>query len=179
MARSLPAWIAALCGVALAGCASSGAKPSPPSPQGDASYRMVERPGTKHYQLALGQVARGATLESNPAPIYPPDLLPLRLPPVELQAKLIVDTAGHVSEVRFADAADSTDAVRARFADAVRRATLRWEFAPLVIDRWAADADGNSHRVDGGAQPFSFDYVFRFECHDGKPVVSGNANRSP
>ncbi|KRE94427.1 hypothetical protein ASG87_17640 [Frateuria sp. Soil773] len=175
MARNPLAWLAMASSAVLAGCASTGAPPVPP-PQGDASYRMVEPPGARHYQLALGQVARGATLEANPAPVYPPELLPLRLPPVELQAKLVVDTAGRVGEVRIDAGSDEN---RQRFADAVRQAVLSWRFTPLVIDRWAADADGNSHRVDGGAQPFSYDYVFRFECRDGQAVVSSNAAATP
>jgi hypothetical protein len=67
------------------------------------------------------------------------------------------------------------DASRHAFIDAVRAAALQWQFQPLSISRWAADADGNSHVVDSGTRPFSLTYVFRFECHAGQSSVSAAA----
>jgi len=84
---------------------------------------------------------------------------------------LIVGVNGMVGEVRITDEARA-DASRRAFIAAVRTAALQWRFNPLMINRWAADADGNSHVVDSETKPFSLDYVFRFECHAGKGRVS-------
>lgn len=91
-----------------------------------------------------------------------------------MPALLIVDAQGAVGEVRVTDEAQA-DASRHAFIDAVRTAALQWQFTPLQINRWAADADGNSHVVDSGTRPFSLTYVFRFECHAGESTVSAAA----
>ena len=57
------------------------------------------------------------------------------------------------------------------FYAAARAAVLQWEFNPLRINHWAADADGNTHAVDSKTKPFSLSYAFRFECHAGKATV--------
>jgi len=79
-----------------------------------------------------------------------------------------------VSEVRVAGEAQA-DANRRAFIDAVRAAAAQWQFNPLQINRWAADADGNSHVVDSETKPFSLAYVFRFACHAGQSTVSAAA----
>ena len=48
---------------------------------------------------------------------------------------------------------------------------LGWRFEPLLISRWAADADDRTHTVDTASQPFSLPYEFRFACHAGKADV--------
>lgn len=165
-ARMLPS---ALLG-ALAGCATPSRTPPPP-PTGDASWHMVAPPGTVRYQLAMGEVSSGATPFRRVTPTYPDDQLAACPPPQDVQAQLIVDEAGKVDEVRIADEAHA-DEGRRRFIAATRAAALQWQFNPLTIDHWAADADGNSHVVDSKARPFSLDFVFRFECHAGRATVS-------
>lgn len=154
----------------LAGCAMPRHAPPPPA-IGDASWRATVPPGTVRYQLALGEVSSGGTPFQRVAPVYPPDLLASCPPPQEVPAQLIVGVNGMVGEVRITDEAQA-DADRRAFIAAVRTAALQWQFNPLTIDRWAADADGNSHVVDSETKPFSLDYVFRFECHAGKGRVS-------
>lgn len=154
----------------LAGCAMPRHAPPPPA-IGDASWRATVPPGTVRYQLALGEVSSGGTAIRRVVPIYPAAQLAACPPPQEVPALLIVDQAGRVGEVRVADEAQA-DADRRAFIAAVRTAALQWQFNPLTIDRWAADADGNSHVVDSETKPFSLDYVFRFECHAGKGMVS-------
>ncbi|AIF46498.1 hypothetical protein HY57_04085 [Dyella japonica A8] len=129
----------------------------------------------KHYQLALGQVATGATPREHPAPTYPPSLLDRQLPPHEVEARLIVDEAGKVTEVRIADEAQ-VDAETRLFDEAVRAAAMQWVFAPLHVSQWAADANGNTHQVGSEERPFSMDYVFRFAWKDGKPVADASAS---
>jgi hypothetical protein len=157
----------------LAGCATPRHQPPPPA-TGDASWRVVAPPGTVHYQLALGEVSSGAAPLKRVRPVYPPGQLASCPPPQEVPALLIVDGQGKVDEVRVTDEARA-DAGRRAFIDAVRAAALQWQFSPLTISRWAADADGNSHAVDSGTRPFSLTYVFRFECHAGKSTVSSAA----
>jgi hypothetical protein len=76
-----------------------------------------------------------------------------------------------VAVVRVADESRA-EARRRAFIAAVRTSARQWQCNPLTINRWAADADGNSHVVDSETKPFSLDYVFRFECHAGKGMVS-------
>ncbi len=168
-----PGWL-----LLLAACATTQpTHPSAPSATGEASWREASAPGMVRYQLALGEVSSGATPFQRVAPIYPVDQLATCPPPQEVQALLVVDQAGKVSEVRVADEAQA-DADRRQFNAAVRVAVLQWQFSPLQINHWAADADGNSHVVDSETKPFSLSYVFRFECHAGKSVVSSSAAQS-
>lgn len=170
MAQLKHAWSGLL--LALAGCvATQTARLPSPSATGDASWRAVVPPGTARYQLALGEVSSGATSFKRVTPVYPPGLLAACPPPQEVPALLVVDGRGAVGEVRVAGEAGA-DSERRAFIAAVRTAALQWQFNPLMINRWAADADGNSHVVDSETKPFSLDYVFRFECHAGKATVS-------
>lgn len=159
-----------LLGTVLAGCAAT-QRHAPPPPTGDASWRMVVPAGTARYQLAMGEVSSGATPLQRVTPIYPDGQLATCPPAQEVQAQLIVDQAGKVGEVRVVDEAQA-DANRRQLIAAVRVAALQWQFSPLQINHWTADADGSSHVVDSETKPFSLSYVFRFECHAGKSIVS-------
>jgi hypothetical protein len=160
----------------LAGCVATKPLPTPPA-TGEASWHEVAEPGTEHYQLAMGEVSSGATPFKRVTPTYPASLLSICPPPQDVQAMLIVDDKGAVSEVRVAGEAQA-DAGRRAFIAAVRAAALQWEFNPLTIDRWAADAEGESHVVESETKPFSLDYVFHFECHAGKAAVSTAPTKS-
>lgn len=161
----------------LVGCATTPLRPPPlPSATGEASWQAVLPPGTTRYQLALGEVSSGGTPFQRVTPAYPPDLLARCRPPQEVPALLIVGVNGRVDEVRVTGEAQA-DTNRRAFIAAVRVAALQWQFNPLLINRWAADADGNSHVVDSGTRPFSRAYVFRFACHAGKPAVSTVATK--
>jgi hypothetical protein len=176
MTRFARMLLTALLGTLLARCATTQRVPPPP-PMGDASWRMVAPAGTTRYQLAMGEVSSGATPFQRVTPIYPDDQLATCPPPQEVQAQLIVDQVGKVGEVCVADEAQA--AVNRRpFIAAVRVAALQWQFSPLQINHWAADADGNSHVVDSETKPFSLSYVFRFECHGGESSVSTEASRA-
>ena len=159
----------------LVGCATPPPLPSSSSSAtGEASWRAVLPPDTTRYQLALGEVSSGGTPFRRVAPAYPPNLLASCPPPQEVPARLIVGANGTVGEVRVTGEAQA-DASRRAFIAAVRVAALQWQFNPLQVNRWAADADGNSHVVDSETRPFSLAYVFRFACHAGKPAVSAAA----
>ncbi|WP_430391842.1 hypothetical protein [Dyella sp. 20L07] len=165
--------------VLLAACASAPTSPEgPPAPstQGDTSYRAVTKDGMAHYELSAGQSAAGAVPAEHPAPVYPPALLAARLPAQEVEALLIVDTEGNVSDVRIADEAQA-DPQRRQFDDAVRAVAKQWMFAPLSISEWTTDAHG-AKQVSSKTRPFSAAYVFRFAWKDGKPVTGASASAS-
>jgi hypothetical protein len=156
----------------LAGCTRQAVRPAAPPPnEGDASWHAVEQPDTVHYQLAMGEVSSGGTALERVTPAYPAAQLAACPPVVEVTAKLIVDRAGKVTDVRPGNAA-SAEADLAPYLDATRAAALRWQFNPLQINHWSADANGESHVVDSRTEPFSLDYLFRFTCRAGRATVS-------
>lgn len=156
----------------LAGCAHDRVRaPARPANQGDASWHAVESPDTVHYQLALGEVSSGGAVFERVTPVYPASQLAACPPAVDITAKLIVDTRGRVTEVRPGDAVSATPAMKP-YLDATRTAALQWQFNPLQINHWSADANGESHVVDSRTEPFSLDYQFRFTCHAGQATVS-------
>ncbi len=154
----------------LGGCATTPPAGAPAS-AGATSWRMADTPDTEHYALAMGEVAFGATPLRRVAPIYPPSLLQQCPPPLEQRALLIVGVDGTVREVRVEDEA-TADPTRRSLIAAVRAAARQWTFSPLLKERWAADAEGNSHVVDTATLPFSRSYVFRFQCEHGRGSVT-------
>jgi hypothetical protein len=159
----------------LCACNHAPARIPPPPSSGAASWRQVLPEGTSRYELAIGQVSSGAVPEHRTTPVYPPALLQRCPPPAEVRALLIVDVAGKVDDVRV-DGEASADADRRLYIAAVKTAARQWAFVPLKVDRWAADANGESHVVDSETRPFSLAYDFRFECHAGAArVTSGDA----
>lgn len=133
----------------------------------------------RHIALALGQTTVGGTPHAQPMPVYPVALLSLHLPPRTLEARLTVDAQGEVASVQVRSG-DGADAMQGLFAEAVRQAALAWTFEPLRVQRWAADAAGDTHAVDDAAQPFMVDYVFSFAWQDGRPRVTALAvGRAP
>jgi hypothetical protein len=172
MARSHRCASVALLASLLGACAHDARRAPAASPVGSTSYRSSAGADLAHYQLALGQVAMGATPLSDPAPVYPPTMLAACPASVELPARVIVNAQGGVSDVRI-DAA--SQATRQPFAIAVRTAVHAWRFQPLQITRWAAAGDGTTHPVDSDARPFTLDYVFTFRCEQGRASVSSGA----
>lgn len=161
--------------ISLSACNHAPSRIPPPPSSGDASWRAVFPEGSSRYQLAMGEVSSGAVPEHRATPVYPPSLLERCPPPAEVRALLIVDGAGKVGDVRVDEEA-SADAERRLYIDAVKVAAKQWVFMPLKVDRWAADANGESHVVDSETRPFSLAYDFRFECHAGAArVTSGDA----
>lgn len=161
--------LAGLLALGVAGCATVAKPPN----EGSTSYHMVDDGQMARYQLAMGDVATGGKPLQFVLPAYPTAQLAACPPVVDVQAQVIVDTQGKASEVRRHAVAGNTAApVSPQFFDAVRAAVMQWQFAPLQIDHWAADADGNTHEVDNTIKPFSLLYAFRFECHAGKATVT-------
>ncbi|MFC4763287.1 hypothetical protein [Dyella koreensis] len=160
-----------LCGLLLVACATTKQETRPPPAAGDATWHMVQPESTRRYELAMGDVSSGAVPFHRVAPVYPPSLLASCPSPVEVQALLVVNQEGKVDDVRVVDEV-TADAERHLYIDAVRVAARQWDFSPLQITHWAADANGESHVVDSKSRPFSLTYAFRFECHAGRAEVS-------
>lgn len=163
----------------MAGCATVAKPPAKAPNEGSTSYRMIDDGQMAHYKLALGDVATGGGTIQRVLPVYPPALLAPCPPVVDVQAQVIVGATGTASDVRrYPAAGDPATPSPPQFFDAVRTAVMQWQFAPLQISHWAADADGNTHEVDSETKPFSLVYAFRFECHAGKATVSSTPAQS-
>jgi len=130
----------------------------------------VDSANTQHYAVSSQQIASGSIAIQRVPPDYPAVELAACPPAEDVQAQLIVDTAGHVSEVRVDDEAQAT-VPRHHYIDAVRAAALQWQFEPLEIGTWLNDPSGSPHLVSQ-AKPFSLVYVFHFECHNGRASAS-------
>ncbi len=138
-------------------------------------------PGTPRYEEREDEVANRPVSIENPPPVYPQAAIALGLHRVEVNAKVIVDSEGKVSEVRIAESSDPATHPAA-FDDSVRATLLRWRYIPLTFRRFAEvkDEQGNivdSRLVNSESKPFSLDYDFVFELRDGKPVVAGVTRR--
>lgn len=159
----------------MAACASAPAVKSPPPPKAQVSYHAVADADAPRYHVDPAQVAIEPTTGSrNHAPVYPLRLVLLKLPPVQVRAKLVVDATGHVTRALIAGET-TADANTQVFDAAIRQAVLHWTFDPLRMTTWKDLPDGSSQRVADQPMPFSQDYVFRFEIRHGKPVVSAAA----
>jgi hypothetical protein len=147
-------------------------KPVAPSAanQGSSNWHEKADAGTAHYQLAMGQTASGGSPFQRVDATYPPSLLARCPEPVNIDAQVIVDTDGKASEVRMAGEAQADEEHRL-FMRAVRDAIKQWEFNPLVIRYWTADAKGEQHYANSETKPFSLNYTFHFECRDGHAVT--------
>ena len=163
----------------LAACSQAPRPSSAIRTQGDATWHAVVPEGTARYELALGEVSSGAAPEHRVTPVYPAALLAHCPPPEEVRALLVVSAAGRVDDVRVDDEATAA-ADRRLYIDAVKAAARQWSFVPLKVERWAADANGESHVVDSQARPFSLAFDFHFECYGGAArVTAGDAPSAP
>jgi len=171
-------WMIISASLLVAGCAAPRTKPSPTSTTGNASWREDTPSGSSHYTMEPGDTLSGGTLIKQAAPIYPLDQLATCPPAQDVEALLIVDKTGKVTEVRVADEAKAAP-TRQEFIYAVRTAALQWNFSPLKIDHWSAAPDGKGLQDIGLVQPFSRNYAFHFECHAGKAAVTSGVVASP
>lgn len=164
--RSRTAYAMAVC-LAVTACAETTTRQKDAA--GDASGTRMT-----HVPLALGQVATAPQALAQPMPEYPPALVASRLPSTDVEARIVVDARGQVTDVAIAGDAQA-DAVQRAFNEAVRNAVMRWTFTPAQVSRFAADANGNPHEVDSEARPFTLAYRFRFAWRENGPVVDAVA----
>lgn len=155
----------------LGACAQIPTRPaSALANQGNTSWHEKVDNNTAHYQLAMGQVASGGSPFQRVDPMYPPSLLSRCLEPVDIDALLIVGTDGKVDDVRVTDETQA-NAERKLFIFATREAAKQWQFNPLTIRYWTADANGEPHETSSETRPFSLGYTFHFECRDGRAIT--------
>jgi hypothetical protein len=138
--------------------------------------REIDTPGAARYEMAANKKYIPPAFMSEPAdPVYPPELLPQRLPPRAIAARVVVDESGSVTAVTpiepLANEADE------RFFAAIVAACESWRYAPYTE---VADTPIETPNDDGTvtteypsrALPFHLDYAFTFSQQDGRATVS-------
>ena len=154
---------ASLMALCLAACAAAPAR-APTAKSAD----MVEVP------LPLGETYNGGEPLSRVMPIYPATMVKACPAQQEIDAVVYVDANGTVSNVIGA-VIDMALPPWETFFAAVRPAMLQWRFEPLRVERWVADAAGNTHAVDSKAHRFARRYTFDFTCKGGVTHVAVRA----
>jgi hypothetical protein len=140
---------------------------------------LAPPPGATRMALATNQRFIYPNLEEPVAmPAYPPELLPLRLPPLELCVDVVIGEEGMVRRVqrRIDDACPGEAGPHeARFAQLLEAALLQWTYAPALV---CSTPDGRPSE-DVCAEPdvvetpvaVRLSYAFGFSQQDGEPVV--------
>ncbi len=161
-------------GLALCAC-NHAVKPTATPPETQVAFRLSAAGGqTPRWEMHKGESANIPAMIVHEAPAYPESAVALRLPLVVVEAKVIVDAEGQVSEVRIVPA--EATPLRDLFEEAVRTGVGQWRYTPLEFTRWKDVLDAHGNVVDAKREaverkPFSLDYEFRFELRDGKPFV--------
>lgn len=168
----------------LAACASAPVPPEPapaPAAHGEVGAALLAPDGDSN-RMALARHQRFVypTLEQPAAlPDYPADLLPLRLPPVEVCVDVVVGTDGQVvavaerPDVRCATPDGVPD--RAAFVAPTLAAIRAWTYWPAALCTAPEGFDGSDPCAAPGVTetltPVRLSYAIRFRQHDGVPVV--------
>ena len=154
---------------------STGCASKPVAVQDQAPYQasgtvdgtVLDAPSTEQYEARAGEsFLRPHKVPDNAPPIYPAHLLSSRLPPVEVQVRIVVNAEGSVTS---ATALGQADGAAQPFLDAVVSAVWGWRFYSL----FKIDASGHAVKL-----PFHQDYSFTFKQVNGKGVVSESPGQS-
>lgn len=170
--------------VLLVACRSVPVEPPPPT--GSVEVGLVTPPpGATRMELAASQRFVYPNLEEPVAmPVYPPELLPLRLAPLDLCVEVVIGEDGLVRQAkRRVDEAcpDEAGPHEARFAQLLEDAVGQWTFEPALV---CGTPDGRPSE-DACAEPdvvetpvaLRLSYVFGFSQRDGEPVVELRGGR--
>ncbi len=170
--------IACVVATALVGCRSAPVAESPPA--GSVDVALVTPPaGASRLHLDASEAFVFPNLvEPVAMPVYPPDLLALRLDPLELCVDVTISAEGLVSAARQRiDEACPGAGVphEERFAAALLDAVGQWTYDPALVCR---TPDGRPSE-DACAEPDAVEtptalrlsYAFRFSQQDGRPAV--------
>jgi len=156
--------------VLASGCASSGNTvhhQTTIKPIGSVDGTILDTPSSAQYEVRPGEnFLRPHKVLSNKKPAYPENLLSRRLPPIEIQVRIVVSAEGVVTS---ATPIGSTSDQNNPFLDAVVTTLSTWRFYPL----FKFDASGKAVKL-----PFHQDYSFIFKQIDGKGVVSESGGQS-
>lgn len=170
--------IVCLATAGMGGCRTAPPAP-PPEPVPSVATALVPPPaGATHLQLDSSQAFVFPQLLESPLPAYPPELLALRLAPVEVCVEVDIGADGRVGAVtrrRDAACAGADGPHAARFAEAAEQAVRLWTYDPALVCR---TSDGRAVE-DACAEPDAVDtpvalrlsYAFVFSQQDGKPSV--------
>ena len=137
--------------------------------------------GEGRMQLGPGESARGGRPDPQrmPMPTYPPAWIERDPGPVEVSARVIVDSLGRLEPPQLAAAGPSCiDACVEAISTATAEALTRWNFEPLEILGWVdgpdADGDGQPDTVRRGvvdSRPYTLRLRFDFSLVEGQPRV--------
>ena len=156
-----------------AGCRTTPVEQPPVDPVGSVDMALVPpAPGPSRLQLDSSQGFVFPLLLESTLPGYPPELLPLRLPPQTLCVDVDIDAQGLVSRVR---GRDDTGCAAAGphapgFAAALEAAVRQWRFDPALVCR---TSDGRASAMSA-ASPTLSTSPWRCAC----PTPSSSASRT-
>jgi hypothetical protein len=163
--------------VSSAGCSPKTVRPDP---SGNVSLDLIAPEPSTRMQLQDNQVfIPGDQTNPEVAPVYPPQLLPLRLPEQVVCASFVVNRDGSVANVTplygTADCPAHAEAVRPEFVAATIDAVSRWDFFSFQRCTFppgtpeARRCNGPGTTVEPVAVTLA--YRFMFSAKDGGGVV--------
>lgn len=168
-------WIV-LCVAGVPGCRSTPVEPPEPVAMVDVTV-VPPPPGASRMQLDPSQAFVFPLLLESQMPVYPPDLLALRLAPRTLCVDVDIGADGAVTGIGHRQGGDCPAAGphAPRFAAALETSLPGWRFDPALVCR---TPDGRAAK-DACAEPDSIDtpvalrlsYAFVFSQQDGRPRV--------
>lgn len=127
------AWAATLIAASLSVACTPAVKTAAPERSGDVDLGLITPEPSTRMQLGANQVFI-AGKQTNPevVPVYPPELLPLRLPDQVVCVKFVVNRDGSVSDAvpmyGAADCPAESEAPRQEFVTATLGAVSQWDF---------------------------------------------------
>jgi outer membrane biosynthesis protein TonB len=147
---------------------------------GEVSAKLIVDPNAPTVELGPNEqfIAPHLRPENRP-PVYPPELVSLRLPPDTVSLRVTFDEQGAALKVEPSPIATSTDdQYREAFENAVKETLMRWKCEPPRIRKFRdgpdSDGDGKAdYRIMIAQQTLKtfFDLSFSFEVVEGHPVV--------
>lgn len=170
---------AAAAGLLLGGCRTLPAGDTAANVGDVSAALVVPPPGAARLALDTNQRFVYPNLSGPVAmPDYPPDLLPLRLPPVEVCVEVDIDEAGAVFAARPREDATCPGARSehvAVFSAAALEAVGEWRYDPAYVcqapDGFQGEDPCLAEEVVEHPTRLRLSYAFRFSQHDGRPVV--------
>lgn len=164
----------------LAACATVPPPAPPPAGHGQVSATLLVDPEARGAELRNGGDYRHPYLHSgNAPPLYPPELVALRLEPQTVAVRLVIDEKGAVASIGPSPLRRSSEGPHApAFEESVHAAVRTWKGEPARVYHFVPGPDGDG---DGKADferldrqeviKAYFDIVFKFEVKDGAPIV--------
>ena len=162
-------------------CAPHASKPAAglqPTLSGKVSSGVIEPSAAERYVMEQGaHYEQPMASPDNPMPVYPAQILKKRLPPIEVDVRILVGTSGKVSSFQIPAWVNPEEIP---FDASIAAAVPQWKFTQLVkvipgpgsttlVDAFEAQTSYSGTAV---ALPFHQDYRFVFSQTAGKASVS-------